>query len=572
MEGGANSGGGGSARSNPLTARLKFGAKTSQKTSLRARQAALAPKPKASRANRRFVPKLDHQHASSTGVPLKGGAGQKLKPLPGVRPGGAALPSPARDSSSDEELDKGRRSRGSLQARFVAEEAPESFVNSLRLNPQQLAEFRSGSFLYLRESNKVGDHGNLSAYNLEVIPHILIDPKNYYTISQQGITHFRGDSVAFTDLDSWERNFQTFWSIRHIRFFQVYKKWKAFYQWTKWLSNLRIQRAGSSLQTNLFLFNMRLQKPLLHLHANCQAAREKELIEVEPSTTYRLSEFIEVQNNRRHAVSDWLSNFMKQVVLLVRGACDDVLDKFLSKNRIDGDHKLTFMERASLRKECQKLVRFVRMTDFVLQDTLRFVAVQSAAAFNHHVSPDEVPPRKVYLSQAEHDGSDDPEAAAAAAAATTAAMNKSDASNPAKPLFTVEVSFDEAGENHASHQLSEKLFQVPVFRSASHNMHLTSVSCCFVAARRNSSIVATFQGVHCCNRPHHSGCRLRRRATTAAHGAPRTNTIHSGCYGKGGRCSPGEGRSAIASAKRQVVCPIAQSCCGRCRASSGGCS
>lgn len=445
----------------------------------------MAPKPKASRANRRFVPKLDHQHqhqhASSTGVPLKGErVGSKLKPLPGVRPGGAALPSPARDSSSDEELDKARRGGGGggQQARqravaaVVAEEAPESFVDSLRLNPQQLAEFRAGSFLYLRESNKaVGEHGgNLSAYNLEVIPHILIDPKNYYTISQQGITHFRGDSVAFTDLDSWERNFQTFWSIRHIRFFQVYKKWKAFYQWTKWLSSLRIQRAGSSLQSNLFLFNMRLQKPLLHLHANCQAAREKELIEVEPSTTYRLSEFIEVQNNRRHAVSDWLSKFMKQVVLLVRGACDDVLDKFLSKNRIDGDHKLTFMERASLRKECQKLVRFVRMTDFVLQDTLRFVAVQSAAAFNHHVTPEEAPPRKVYLSQAEHDGSEDPEAAAAAAAATTAAaaMNKSDAaaSSPAKPLFTVEVSFDETGPNHASQNSQQQQQQAVQFVQA----------------------------------------------------------------------------------------------------------
>jgi hypothetical protein len=35
-------------------------------------------------------------------------------------------------------------------------------------------------------------------------------------------------------------------------------------------------------------------------------------------------------------------------------------------------------------------VRFVRMTDFVLQDTLRFVAVQSAAAFNSHVSPEKV--------------------------------------------------------------------------------------------------------------------------------------------------------------------------------------
>ena len=178
-------------------------------------------------------------------------------------------------------------------------------------------------------------------------------------------------------------------------------------QWSKWLARLRRSRAAQSLQTNLFLFNMRLQKPLLHLHASCQAAREKELIEVDTSRTYTLSEFIQVQNNRRHAVADWLSKFMKQVVMLVRGACDDVLDKFLSLNRIDGDHKLTFMERASLRKECQKLVRFVRMTDFVLQDTLRFVAVQSAAAFNRHVSPEKLPPRQVFLNAVERKKSEE---------------------------------------------------------------------------------------------------------------------------------------------------------------------
>ena len=241
-------------------------------------------------------------------------------------PGSNTLPSPAHNSSSDEERQTanrgnsastnggggGGKSRKKKSKKEKKTEAPQSFIDSLNLTAQQLAEFNSGSFLYLRESARA-QQGTLSAYNLDVIPHILIDPKDYYTISQQGITHFRGDSVTFTDLESWERNFQTFWSIRHIRFFQVYKKWKAFYQWSKWLSNLRLSRAGQNLQKNLFLFNMRLQKPLLHLHANCQTAREQELIEVDEDKTYKLSEFVEVQNNRRHAVADWLSQFMKQV-------------------------------------------------------------------------------------------------------------------------------------------------------------------------------------------------------------------------------------------------------------------
>jgi hypothetical protein len=473
--------------SNPLTARLKFGASTSQKASLRARQAALAPKPaQASNAHgRRFVPNVEQQAqaTSSTGMPLKGSAA-KLKAMPGGRPASEhALPSPARDSGSSSDDERvaaaaavggrkgpggggggaaGKKNAGRNAGRAKIEvEAPESFVESLKLTPSQIAEFKSGSFLYLRESTKtVGEQGTLNAYNLEVIPHILIDPKHYYTISQQGITHFRGDNVAFTDLESWERNFQTFWSIRHIRFFQVYKKWKAFYQWSKWLSNLRIRRAGSHLQANLFLFNMRLQKPLLHLHANCQVAREQELIEVRKGKTYTLAEFQEVQNNRRHAVSDWLESFLKQVVLLVRGACDDVLDKFLSHNRIDGDHKLTFMERASLRKECQKLVRFVRMTDFVLQDTLRFVAVQSAAAFNSHVSPEATAPLKVFINAVEFEEARGGDSSSSVAAATTSGRSGHGSAGAGvgvggvdgagsgaalTPLFKVEVSFDGSG-------------------------------------------------------------------------------------------------------------------------------
>jgi len=58
-------------------------------------------------------------------------------------------------------------------------------------------------------------------------------------------------------------------------------------------------------------------------------------------------------------------------------ACDEVVDHFLRINNIVADHKMTFMERASLRSECRKLTRFLRLVDFVVIDTMRNLALDS---------------------------------------------------------------------------------------------------------------------------------------------------------------------------------------------------
>lgn len=58
-------------------------------------------------------------------------------------------------------------------------------------------------------------------------------------------------------------------------------------------------------------------------------------------------------------------------------ACDEVVDQFLRINNIVADHKMTFMERASLRSECRKLTRFLRLVDFIVIDTMRNLALDS---------------------------------------------------------------------------------------------------------------------------------------------------------------------------------------------------
>ena len=47
------------------------------------------------------------------------------------------------------------------------------------------------------------------------------------------------------------------------------------------------------------------------------------------------------------------------------------MDGFLRTNGIVADHRMTFMERTSLRSECRRLTQFLRLVDFVVVDTLR---------------------------------------------------------------------------------------------------------------------------------------------------------------------------------------------------------
>lgn len=56
---------------------------------------------------------------------------------------------------------------------------------------------------------------------------------------------------------------------------------------------------------------------------------------------------------------------------MARASLDDVVDGFLRTNGIVADHRMTFMERTSLRSECRRLTRFLRLVDFVVVDTLR---------------------------------------------------------------------------------------------------------------------------------------------------------------------------------------------------------
>ena len=62
------------------------------------------------------------------------------------------------------------------------------------------------------------------------------------------------------------------------------------------------------------------------------------------------------------------------------------MDQFLKVNNIVADHKMTFMERASLRAECKRLTRFLRLVDIMMASFFKTILLEAVENLTEAVS------------------------------------------------------------------------------------------------------------------------------------------------------------------------------------------
>ena len=217
--------------------------------------------------------------------------------------------------------------------------------------------------------------------------------EDYYTLSCSGITHFLGSSSDFTPLEQWEREYLLFNKMRKKPFFRVYRAWKNFTVWKKNVKAAKIATASEGITTNLFFFVPALRDALFKVKSECVNIGERRLFDFVEETTYTLDQFVDAQQAIQEDLTVTLNEFSTDVHDIVRGACDEIVDQFLHANKIQADHKMTFMERASLRSECRKLTRFLRLTDFMVIDMLRDLAFDSVQTALDRVKPNKKLPR-----------------------------------------------------------------------------------------------------------------------------------------------------------------------------------
>lgn len=253
-----------------------------------------------------------------------------------------------------------------------------SFTASLNLDPRYLHEFKSGNFLYLRKKG----NSDLVMYDLEVVEHFEVDRSNYFTMSMKGVTHFTSEYSEFWPLDKWEIEYSRFMKMLAIPFFQKYKMWKNFNMWKQTVRTFKTRNAKKALNERLFLLAPNLQTTLLGLRALCLEVSNLEMICFSPRKTYTLGEFGLEQVRTRSLVTDQLAQFSAKSLKMCVRACDNVIDGFLEANKISADHKMTFMERAALRKQCRVLTNFLRLADFLTIDATIQLTVRSFQRVN----------------------------------------------------------------------------------------------------------------------------------------------------------------------------------------------
>ena len=243
-----------------------------------------------------------------------------------------------------------------------------TFLESLRLSPKQLSDLLSvpRTFFYLRMQGK-----DSSAYELETVSQDEIDKDNYSTISKEGITQYRNKQSQFTPLTQFEREYKLFHRISSIRFFKLYKRWKSFFTWKKGIRRDKITSARESILSSLFLFNPSLRNALLAVRKISAGLSSTGMLNLKNGEIFRLEEFMIVQKEVHESLRASLESLSNEVLVIVRVACDEVVDEFLKSNNIVANHKMTFMERAALRAECRRLTKYLRLIDIMLSDFLR---------------------------------------------------------------------------------------------------------------------------------------------------------------------------------------------------------
>ena len=270
-------------------------------------------------------------------------------------------------------------------------------MGSLHMTQKELNNFleSDGNFLYLQHTSSA----NRSAYDLEIVDHSATKASEYYTLSRAGITHFHGVDSEFTSLDPWEREYNLFNRMREIPFFAKYRAWKSFSVWKRNVKGQHLATARDALQSNLFIFIPALRDAIMTIKNLCAEVTALRLIEISTDKTQTLPEFIDSQKQLQSNLTEKLSNFSINIHNGVRSACDEIVDEFLKANTIVADHKMTFMERASLRSECRKLTKFLKLTDFLVVDTLHDMALESvSSAVSSMAGPTVVEP-KIYLTE-----------------------------------------------------------------------------------------------------------------------------------------------------------------------------
>ena len=235
--------------------------------------------------------------------------------------------------------------------------------------------------------------------------------------------------VEFVSLEHFERGYTYHKQIFNIPFFRLYRKWKCLRTWRGAVRAKKLKSCRAALQVHLFLLDPVLSKSLLKIRQYVSTVREYKMFWVRQSDGHsagtgdtptkrleplKLEEFQAKQLKRRNQVRASLHKFQSSVRKVVVETCDQALDSFLvasgfghmademeeiiedidihdqenhsnfGETMIPGA-RITFTERATMRTQCRRLTRFIRLVDFTIVDTFIEISLLSTVALLKYI-------------------------------------------------------------------------------------------------------------------------------------------------------------------------------------------
>ncbi|XP_047601385.1 dynein axonemal heavy chain 6 isoform X2 [Lutra lutra] len=247
-------------------------------------------------------------------------------------------------------------------------------------------------------------------YNLRVVSYENINKHDYYTISKKAVTHIYNEDIEYIDIDRWEQEYLYHRELTKIPIFALFRKWKAFNVWKKNVRSKKISGCRKSLQKNLFIVNNYLRPALLKINELCYHLSFMGLCHIEKCHTYTLQEFKVAQIIRLEEVIEHLEEFRNEAKNVVRKACqnalhaagfipDDCLHKPVddyckvqdSRGLIElpayaDSDKMTYTEQASKRHHCLRLTCFIRLNDYLIENTMHVLTVNSVNSLLNYLT------------------------------------------------------------------------------------------------------------------------------------------------------------------------------------------
>ncbi|XP_060043693.1 dynein axonemal heavy chain 6 [Erinaceus europaeus] len=244
-------------------------------------------------------------------------------------------------------------------------------------------------------------------YNLKVVSYENLNKNDYYTISQKAVTHIYNDDIEFIEIERWEQEYLYHRELTKIPIFSLFRKWKAFNVWKKNVHSKKITGCRDSLQKSLFIVNQYLRPALLKINEMCYQLSFVGLCSIEKCHTYTLQEFKFAQVLRLEEVTERLEEFRCETREVVRNACRSALhaegfipDDCLYDSNAEfctapegfeltayGDtEKMTYTEQASKRHHCMRLTCFIRLNDYLIENTMHDLTVNSVNSLLNYLT------------------------------------------------------------------------------------------------------------------------------------------------------------------------------------------